>query len=808
MRLMLYATISALLIIASTPLSAAAIENAARNAPYTLWPAPNYHRCTDPNDKIQLTDGERTSGYFWVQQGTVGWQRPLFVSITVDLEEITPIQGASFRTAAGKAGVEWPVAIHVQVSNDGEHYFDQGNLIDLDDSDEPLSDDYAVRQFTTTKLKTPGRYVRFLIIPGGPYVFVDEIEVFRGPDAFLRAEHTGQPADDANEFVAQYRFLNGVQRRFRQDIHALGQTIRSSSIPETRKNSLLERLEIVRARLEQVDIRPQPDFRTILPLCAQHADLFRIQADLWRTQGHPPLTARTARTWDPLGLFDPTSQLDTPIEIHTMRKEYRSGAFNLSNATDAPMRASIRFDGLPESPTPSYITLHRVSWTDTRSGQVVASALPEVEPYTDGWKIEILPGLTQQIWLTFHVVDQPAGSHVGRVVVTPENGDAVALPVRLTIYPLRFPDQTTLWLGGWSYTDGEGSRGVTPQNRPQLLDHLQSRFVNAPWAVPQIMRSFELVEEDPPRFKLDTKRFDDWLTQWPDARTYMVFLAIGETFVGAQMGTEPFNQRVGAWISAWVSHLKTKSVRPDQLALLLVDEPRRHEQDEIIIAWAKAIKKAEPDVVIWEDPIYHDPRKGQSEMFDVCDVVCPNRPRWLEARALNDDFYLAQRDRGKTLQLYSCSGPAKLLDPYSYYRLQAWHCWQIGANGSYFWAFGDNGNTSSWNQYVAGGSDYAPMFLDDHSVTPAKQMEAIRESVEDYEYFVMLRQATDHARAAGTNVDKAAALLASAARTVLDAPDAGRLRWHTDKDRGLADTTRIQLLNALVDLSAKEGKKQ
>ena len=149
-----------------------------------------------------------------------------------------------------------------------------------------------------------------------------------------------------------------------------------------------------------------------------------------------------------------------------------------------------------------------------------------------------------------------------------------------------------------------------------------------------------------------------------------------------------------------------------------------------------------------------------------------------------------QQRKGRTLNFYSCSGPAKLLDPYSYYRLQAWHCWQIGATGSFFWAFGDNDRSSSWNEYLAVAGPFAPLMIDDESVVPAKQMEAVRESVEDYEYFVLLRKALERAKAAGRSdaaVAKAQSLLANGASRVVRV-QRGKIHWRDAKDRTLADT--------------------
>jgi hypothetical protein len=176
---------------------------------------------------------------------------------------------------------------------------------------------------------------------------------------------------------------------------------------------------------------------------------------------------------------------------------------------------------------------------------------------------------------------------------------------------------------------------------------------------------------------------------------------------------------------------------------------------------------------------------------------------WLERSEAFAAFYADEQKRGRTLQSYSCSGPAKLLDPYSYYRLQAWHCWHIGGTGSFFWAFGDNSGASSWNEYFAKSGPFTPLFLDDTSVTAGKQMEAIRESVEDYEYFVMLKRAVERAKETGRSdaaLAQAENLLETAAAAVVAVDGADQIRWHQPKDRTIADRTRVKILEALVSL--------
>ncbi len=207
-----------------------------------------------------------------------------------------------------------------------------------------------------------------------------------------------------------------------------------------------------------------------------------------------------------------------------------------------------------------------------------------------------------------------------------------AVPIRLRVWPFRFPKQPALGVGGWCYSDGDGTYGVNARNRAAFLQHLRERFVNMPWAGAGVMTSFEFVAAGGSSVKLDTRRFDEWIGRWPDARQYMVFLAVGPEFAGQAAGTPEFGRRVGAWISAWVRHLASKGVEPHRLGLLIHDEPHEATDVSAIVAWARAIRSAEPKVLLWVDPTYEEPRKAPAELFAVHDVLCPNRPMWLGRR--------------------------------------------------------------------------------------------------------------------------------------------------------------------------------
>jgi hypothetical protein len=170
------------------------------------------------------------------------------------------------------------------------------------------------------------------------------------------------------------------------------------------------------------------------------------------------------------------------------------------------------------------------------------------------------------------------------------------------------------------------------------------------------------------------------------------------------------------------------------------------------------------------------------------------------------EFYAQRRVSGSELAFYSCEGPVRLLDPYSYHRLQAWSCWQQGAVSSFFWSFGDSGGGSSWNEYsLSRPPSFTPLFLDDTSVTTSKHMEAIRESVEDYEYLSRLRAAVNFAGKTKKNPEllmRAQKLLSESADRVLNAPGASDIAWDQPKDRSIADAVRLEILECLKELEA------
>ena len=796
----------------TSPAAAHHVENLARGRPYTLTPRPNYPHCTDPGDETQLTDGVYTRGYFWTQETTVGWRPgpPPFISI--DLGKERPIRGVSWSAAAGVAGVQWPQALVVYVSPDRKRWFEVGDLVQLSGRKaKPPAKDYATHVYWTDAMKTRGRYVRIAALPCGPYVFCDEIEVLKGDDSFLKIPEPGRPVANPHAAMASRQVTRLAQAQFRRDLAAVQEHLDSANLPAPQKAPLSQQVTALAARIEQMPPLAVEGFRAVLPMTDLERDIFRLQAAVRRAQGKPLLRIWKTHRWNPLAPSQrPAMALEPALDVHTMQNERRADILNLTSAAADDLTVRLRVEGLPGGTNPRYLTVHEVLHVGTRHFVSVAAALLEAKRDGDDWLVTVPAGMTRQIWFSFFPKDIAPGTHEGTVDVRAPEVGRYRVPVRLKVYPLRMPDTKTLRLGGWSYTNGKGSYGVTPANRDAFIAHMRARHVNAPWATSAAMPQGKYDAAGAMVEKPDTANFDAWVRQWPGADCYMVFASVGSyssvraTFAGSKVGTPSFEKKVAAWIRFWAQHVRGLGLKASQLGLLLVDEPNRQEQYDVIRAWAEVIQKTEPAVLVWEDTC---PRTwdGFDEMARSVDVLTPNRSHWLERDEAFRNRFRAQRRAGRQLGFYSCAGPARTFDPYAYYLLQQWQCFKEGATWSGFWAFGDNARQSCWNEYLAqGNGPYCPVYIDETSVTGAKYMEAIAEGVQDYETLVMLCDriaALEKRGKTPADLARARALLAGACDRVLAGAGTQGYRWDEPKDRTVADTVRVEILEVLTSLA-------
>ncbi|MCP4642174.1 MAG: hypothetical protein GY851_17150 [bacterium] len=605
----------------------------------------------------------------------------------------------------------------------------------------------------------------------------------------------------------------GIQRRVKADIADVRSTVEASKASRRARRRLNERIDGLEERFRTEQTAVDKNFRAILPLNPLHTEVFKVQAALWRAQRRAPLTVwQTNSPWDNLTLWDLPPRKSSPaIEVHMMRNEHRAAAFNISNATQETMTVRLRIESPFGKRDSDGIKIHQVEWTDTRTGRVVAAALPQAWYDPDDcraddptFQVDVPPGLTRQVWLTFDSAHADAGLHENTLTLSTVD-ERFEIPIALHVYPIDFPERPTLHSGGWDYTSGKGVYGVTNENRQAFLAHCVEHFVDSPWARSSVIPHGGHDDKGNMVSEPNTTNFDRWVERWPSARRLCTFPNFRTSFSGFELGTPEFQNAVNDYTRFWAAHAQKRGIEPEDFVWLLIDEPRDMATDTLIVAWAKAIRASGSGIQVWEDPIHSNMSKAHPELGTVCHILCPNRTMALQSPEKYGQYFLDHRDKGTTLEYYSCRGPARLLDPYAYYRMQAWSCWKDGAISTNFWAYGDNAGVSSWNEYIAPRTAYAPFFIDATSVTAGKHMEAIREGIEDFEYLVMLRDAVAAAEDAGRQdapVKQGRALLNDIPDRVLNEETLGGFWWRDALDRDVADEARVEILDALVALKA------
>jgi hypothetical protein len=804
--------------ILAPPSEVAFTDNIALGKPYTLEPSPNYASCTDSDDLLQLTDGQYTQGRLWTQKGGVGWQDKTPVSITIDLKLTNAIESCSFSTAAGAQNVDWPLAIFLLVSEDGKAWNNIGNLVTLSTNcPPPLSAGYSYFRYRAEHLGARGRFVKFVVLPSGPFTFVDEIEVLRSKSVYQARLNLGEPLTNVTDFCVRTRPTVALQHRLRSDLSEVMQGL--SSTPDGDAQSVWVQAEMnsITEAIPRETIASTETFTTVFPINNLHRRIFAVQALGWRRKGLKGTVIWQTNRWE---MVRPVT-LPIPgyanLVIDMMGNEYRSAAFNMSNAGTNDANITFRVQSLPGGDDPAYVQVRYAPFTDTEWLVPVASALLPVAHDNLGYSLSIAPGLTCQVWLTFHPTVVAPSNYTGHLSIAAEEIQSASsegvtrtttqleVPIQFAVSSVAFPERPTLHLSGWDCTDYDQSHyNVTPVNKLGFVRLLRECYVDSPWAdtVLSVGRhdvTGQLLQ--PP----DPSAFRKWIDLWPEAKCYCVFVNAGSKFAGFELGSEPFKRALADWINWWVSQLAEWRIPPSKLFLLLLDEPRTESDAKRVVEYAAAIKAAQPRVVIWEDPAWATPTQGSTEFYSSCDILCPNLSTWRMNENSFADFYRSQLEQGRGLWFYSASGPAQLLDPYSYYRIQEWVCWKYQAQGTAFWSFADANYASSWNAYAtqSGRVNHSPLFLDQQSVASSKQLEAIREGIQDFEYLKMLRDGVVSFESQGqsnSNLAAARELLNSGCDRVLQASAAFGTMWTSPNARSTADDVRQEILRALENL--------
>ncbi len=733
----------------TAPLAGAA-RNLAAGLPASFDPQPNYGPSTDAGDPLQLTDGAPASGkgQLWVRKEAVGWahpKQPIFISF--DLGEPKAIGSVSLRTAAGQAGVYWPTAIGLFLSDDGQTWRDAGEIISQSIEEglpEPMA--YAEHRFTLRNVAARARYVALCVARGGSGFFVtDEVEISE--------DESGAPPRTlpvVGDLAAVRKSIHEGQsarmalRRLGLDLSRLREIVQRAPLPPGEKTAFLTELEqqVATARTQAPPVA-EP-LRTVIPITPAQAQLLAFHGRLLEKQGYPRLYFTKTHRNAYLGWLEtPALKKQEPIHLayRQMVDETRADLFLATNASGEQAQVTLKLDAPAEA-----LTVRYCPWTDTPQLEPVATALLPAEGDNGEWHIPLPPGMTTKIWVSVDAGKLPPGKHTYQGTLSGAGTSPTPVSLSTEISPLKM-GRPSLHLGVWDYTNSQSSYGLNTANREAALALMRSHGVDSPWATPALLpmpseADFDAQDRLLPD-RLDFSRFDAWLKLWPDARRYMVFLNVKDQIGGARVGTPQFGPRVEAWAQALWQHAGLRGVKPGQLILLLVDEPKTDAQDQLLVAWAEPIRDAVPELKIWSDPVWKDPlASAHPAAFELPDILCPNSGTLAKGGPATVAFYQAKRAEGKPLETYSCSALAPHADPSRYFRMLPWSGWPLRVQAVGFWSFGDTGGLADcWAAYEPSrGIWYAPAFIGRDSATDTLHWQAVREGVLDYEYLRMLER--------------------------------------------------------------------
>ncbi len=783
--------------------------NLALKRPYTMSVMPLYSLTKDDGDKVQLTDGKFTKGHFWTQKSSLGWTKQTDIKVTVDLGKVQPIKGFMFSGVADTTpDSPFPYQINIFTSLDNKSWYYTGELIA--NSYKEFGKPGAVRKLyraASMNMPTKGRYVCFQmkLIPTKRHLFADELMIFKGDDALLAKEPAGIKADSLVEIFNSFQLAD----HFRQDADYI--ISNAANVPAAQKQKLIAAADEI-LKNPAVFKRPaDKDFIPMLPLHKEQEKIFALNNIVLKANGYTQPMFWQNNRWENLHpvALPPKGSTPAAVKVDMMAGEVRSESINLLNPTDKVLEYKVSVEGMPAS---AKLNCREVLFMDTKQLQYVADALKDGQG--SSVTVKIYPGMSRQIWFTFVKPDLKPGVYKATVKATAENAPTVTIPLELAISTVKFPARPRMHIGGWEYLGHGawyGNRGSFNSNR-KFLDTI---YLDSPAAKRSMFptgakydKTGKLLNPD----KLNTTRFDNWIKLYPDARYFTMGPGSrGKPYWGPfKFGTKEFERAFTEYLQAFAKHIRKKGLKPSQIVFHCVDETRNHEYDRVLIGWAKIIKKAVPEFRTYANPIYGDPTKALPELFEVCDIICPN----LQYTACNKkawDFYRNLGKKGKELWWYSCGGPSRLLDPVYYYRAQAWQSFDIGGCGSFFWAFG-SASGQTWYPYVQKSFDYSPYYVSATDVMAAKQSEGIMEGVLDYEYLAMLKDRVAELKKAGKkskDIDAAEKLLVSGPKRVRDAyiKDSYRfkqlsqsVKFTSKNDRSVPDKVRLEVLRMLEKL--------
>lgn len=706
-------------------------------------PNPNYYLCTDPQDSIQLTDGQYASTHLWKSKSSVGWHRFNNVQITLDLEDIQPIDDVVFSTAFGIAQVSMPCAIVVLVSDDNQHFKFTKNMLE---KEELVYGRYKIRKFRASGLRTKGRYVLIGVVTGGGrYLFCDEIEVYPGKHSISEVNTSNNKVFERSaipkllqEQGQLVRKRNRIIKKFKK-VKGLLELLKEKGLAG-RSYDLKSKLQAIQKDIENSQLDSLYLDNLDCKLCKLYGRMLSLVfSDESYVVWHKNL-------WEPLAPLEIPSIDNKDLEVFMMVNEYESAAFIITNTSEKDLLFKITISDLKSKDEKNIfpkqlITIREVAFVESASYEIVADPLIPIEG-----NIVIPAGQTKQIWLTLHSKGVFPGDYYGKIsIVASSEATQKQINFHVRVYPIQFPDQISLSVINWSYLTFYPVKGLEKEAVDDLFAHYTNIFVMhqpyIPW--PICDENGDIIES------LNFDKHDKFIQLHDGFRQILFFMNFKNKYRRDLNGqlvfmSKSWKKAFKEWVLKWILHLKDLGLSYNQFAFYLFDEPREKQEFEMLAEVCDFLDKIDPKIKVYvtlDSPIAFENLKLITPYIDIWQI----QPNVLRNKSIKRFFEREQKERDKQVWIYGTEFfPPKSASPYKAYRLKMWKAYNLGFSGAGFWSYSDTGweerPGTAWNDFDGTYPDYAVIYGWNRGFISSKRWEAWREGIEDYEYLNMVNK--------------------------------------------------------------------
>ena len=665
-------------------------QNIALHKSYTFSVSPNYPYTASASDKTSLTDGIYTKGYFWAEKTTVGWLR-LRVTITIDLGEPQPIEAVTFNTVRREDQyVNFPKNVFAFISNDNKNFQYIGDAA-LDSGNVPGP--YLVKKLILNSIHAVGRYVRLSVIPNGVFLFCDEIEVLKGNKnslnrgRFILKENLPKIEDS----LKNLEFLRG---NIESHLNNLERQLDKSTISDSKRRS-------IRKRLENQDL-------SVKELNNLKKEIGVAQVLSTRQFFKSPFLIQRYNPWDTLSQFyvlsEPSENLQYQFYIPVNGVQY--GSFLIMNNTTVSKIFTVKINDISSF---TDFSLFNVPFVPSLNYQEVPDPLIKV-----GKGIEIDAGNTEMV--LFKITGLREGSSKIDLTVT-SSGKQSKININTNVLnSAKIKTNQNLNTNVWAYFNYPLIKDRKEEAATDLQEHLINTMVIPPAILPMIKTT-------------DYSGFGNYLSNFKEVKNFLLFMNYASLpyrngYPNGQFLSSEWKANFIEWYNKITAYIKQNGFPNSKIYLYPYDEVHGKDIEDFknFIIWAKA---AIPGINFYATLASDAAIETILPLVDIAQI----QSTYKGLKNLHPHKC--------EIWIYSGSGPARSLSPYSFYRLMSWEAFANDYTGIGFWNYADEGANKKINlitdPLISPKSSYSVIYDGPvKKIISSRRWEAFKLGIEDY----------------------------------------------------------------------------